>query len=133
MYRDNTSVDMVSRAANQQQAQEVEANRARSRRLKSCLVERGYTEFSLTPEQRAHLATLPEGSTERREFLFKLGTDPNVLKSQSVKKAGRSTSSKATTRRRSQSSKDTLPCRRTNNSAESTLPRSGASSTTSTP
>lgn len=87
-YRDNTDLDAVSRAANQQQAQEVEANRARVARLKSCLAERGYSEFSLTPEQRAHLATLPEGSTERREFLYKLGTDANVLKSQAVKKGG---------------------------------------------
>ncbi len=87
-YRDNTSQDTVMRAANQQQAQEVEANRARSARLKSCLVERGYTEFSLTPEQRAHLATLPEGSNERREFLYKLGTDPNVLKTQAIVRKG---------------------------------------------
>ena len=83
-YRDNTSVDMVSRAANQQQAQEVAANKARAQRLRTCLVERGYTEFSLTPEQRAHLATLPEGSAERREYLYKLGTDPQVLKQQAL-------------------------------------------------
>ena len=49
-----------------------------------CLVERGYTEFTLTPEQKAKLATLPEGSTERREYLYRLGTDPAVLKSQAV-------------------------------------------------
>ena len=77
-----------SRAATQQQAQEVAANKARAQRLKSCLVERGYTEFALTSEQRAHLATLPEGSDERREFLFKLGTDPAVLKSQALAKKG---------------------------------------------
>ncbi len=46
-YRDNTNVDMVSRAATQQQAMEVAAQKQRTERLKSCLVERGYTEFSL--------------------------------------------------------------------------------------
>ena len=81
-YRDNTNVDMVSRAATQQQANEVAAQKQRTERLKSCLVERGYTEFALTPEQRAHLATLPQGSDERRNYLYKLGTDPNVLKAQ---------------------------------------------------
>jgi hypothetical protein len=88
-YRDNTNVDMVSRAATQQQAMEVAAQKQRTERLKSCLVDRGYTEFSLTPEQRAHLATLPQGSDERREYLYKLGTDPDVLKSQkAAKKSG---------------------------------------------
>ena len=87
-YRDNTNVDTVSRAANQQQAAEVAANRARTARLKTCLTERGYTEFALTPEQKAKLATLPEGSNERREYLYKLGTDAQVLKSQAVPKQG---------------------------------------------
>ena len=88
MYRDNTNVDTVARAANQSQAAEVANNKARTARLKSCLTERGYTEFSLTAEQRAKLATLPEGSTERREYLYKLGTDATVLKSQAVPKQG---------------------------------------------
>jgi len=86
MYRDNTNPDTVNRAANQQQAAEVAANKARGARLKSCLAERGYTEFALTPEQKAKLATLPEGSTERREYLYKLGTDASVLKSQAVQR-----------------------------------------------
>ena len=52
-------------------------------------MERGYTEFALTPEQRAHLATLPQGSDERREYLYKLGTDPEVLKTQkAARKSG---------------------------------------------
>ena len=88
MYRDNTNIDTVARAANQSQAAEVANNKARTARLKNCLTERGYTEFTLTPEQRAKLATLPEGSTERREYLYKLGTDANVLKSQAVPKQG---------------------------------------------
>jgi len=86
-YRDNTSPDIVTRAATQQTAQELAAQKAKTERLKGCLVERGYTEFDLTPEQRAHLATLPQGTDARREYLYKLGTDPNVLKTQAVKNA----------------------------------------------
>jgi hypothetical protein len=41
---------------------------------------RGYSEIKLTPEQREHLATLPEGSDARREYLHKLGSDPAVIK-----------------------------------------------------
>jgi hypothetical protein len=80
-YRESASPDMVSRAATQQRAQELAVQRARSDALKSCLVDRGYTEFRLTPEQRKHLATLPEGSDVRRAYLHKLATDPEVLKS----------------------------------------------------
>jgi hypothetical protein len=53
--------------------------------LKSCL-ERGYKEFELTPEQRAELAKLPQGSDQCREYLYKLGTDPNNLKAASSAK-----------------------------------------------
>jgi hypothetical protein len=37
---------------------------------------------SLTPEQAAHLATLPEGSAERRTYLHSLGSDPAVIAAQ---------------------------------------------------
>jgi len=87
-YRDSTNVDVVSRAATQQQAREVAVAKARTQALKNCLVDRGYTEFDLTPEQRAKLATLPEGSPERRDYLYKLGTDASVLKTQGRPKAG---------------------------------------------
>ena len=86
MYRDSGSADLATRAAMQQQSQEMAANRMRNDRLKSCLVSRGYTEFSLNADQRAKLATLPQGSDERREFLYKLGTDPTVLEKQAVVK-----------------------------------------------
>jgi hypothetical protein len=86
MYRDSGSADLATRAAMQQQSAEMAANRARSDRLKSCLVSRGYTEFSLNAEQRAKLATLPQGSDERRDYLYKLGTDPAVLEKQAVAK-----------------------------------------------
>jgi hypothetical protein len=79
-YRDSASADVVSRAAQQQRNQEMAAQRARQETLRSCLVNRGYTEIRLTPEQRAHLATLPEGSDARREYLHKLSSDPAVIK-----------------------------------------------------
>lgn len=47
--------------------------------LKACLVDRGYVKLPLTSEQRRHLATLPEGSDVRREYLYKLATDPATL------------------------------------------------------
>jgi len=86
IYRDSASSDFVNRAATQQQNEELAAQRARKDALKSCLAGRGYTEFALTPEQRAELAKLPQGSAERRDYLYKLGTDPDVLTKQSVKK-----------------------------------------------
>lgn len=83
-YRDSGSADFATRAAMQQRTAEMTEQRLRNEALKSCLASRGYTEFSLTAEQRAHLATLPQGSEERRDYLFKLGTDPDVLVKQSV-------------------------------------------------
>jgi hypothetical protein len=85
-YRDTPSADYVNRAAMQQRAVEMAEQRARGAALKSCLAGRGYTEFSLTDEQRAALAVLPQGSDARREYLYKLGTDPGVLTRQALKK-----------------------------------------------
>jgi hypothetical protein len=76
--------DLVQRATVQQRTSDLSNQKARTETLKKCLADRGYTEFSLTSEQRAHLATLPEGSDERRAYLYKLATDGNVLKSQAV-------------------------------------------------
>lgn len=78
-YRDSAPPDVVNRAAMAHRAREIEEQRLRTEALKGCLVERGYREFALTAEQRKHLATLPEGSEARREYLYKLGTDPQVL------------------------------------------------------
>ncbi|HEX6396149.1 MAG TPA: hypothetical protein VFZ95_01880, partial [Steroidobacteraceae bacterium] len=83
-YRDSAPADLVNRAAIQQRSTEMSAQRARVDALKFCLVNRGYTEFRLSPEQRRALHQLPEGSDERREYLFKLGTDPAVLTTQAV-------------------------------------------------
>jgi hypothetical protein len=60
--------------------------RARNEALKSCLTNRGYTEFQLTAAQRAELAKLPQGSEERRAYLYKLGTNPDVLNNQATRK-----------------------------------------------
>jgi hypothetical protein len=84
-YRDSANPDFVNRAAMQQRSVEMAEQRARNDALKSCLSNRGYTEFELTAEQRAELAKLPQGSDERRAYLFKLGTDPQVLSKQAVK------------------------------------------------
>lgn len=83
-YRDSANPDFVNRAAMQQRTQEMAEQRARNDALKTCLVNRGYTEFELTPEQRAELAKLPQGSDERRAYLHKLGTDPDVLGKQAL-------------------------------------------------
>ena len=85
-YRDSMPTDMVQRAATQQRSQEMAAQRARTVALSRCLTERGYTEIKLTPEQRAHLGTLKEGSNEYHEYLYKLGADPQVLKLQAARK-----------------------------------------------
>ena len=80
VYRESASDDFVNRAAMQQRAQELAAQKARTEALKVCLTDRGYKEFELTAEERAKLRTLPNGSDERREYLYQLGTDPEVLK-----------------------------------------------------
>ena len=82
--RDSGAVDAANRAAMQQQSREMQAQRARNDALKFCLANRGYTEFALTREQRTQLETLPQGSDQRREYLYRLGTDPQVLASQAV-------------------------------------------------
>jgi len=79
-YEDTASPDYVSRAANQQRAREMQLKQARMDTLRSCLVKRGYSEFELSPEQRSELAQLPQGSSERRDYLYKLGTNPDFLK-----------------------------------------------------
>lgn len=85
-YRESASADFVQRAAMQQRTQEMALQRARSDALKMCLVERGYMEFPLTAEQRAQLDKLPQGSDERRAYLFKLGTDPQIVGAAAAKK-----------------------------------------------
>jgi hypothetical protein len=84
VYREGASNDFANRAAMQQRQAEMARLKARQEAMHSCLVKRGYTEFKLTDEQRQHLSSLPEGSPERRAYLYKLGTDPSVLKANKV-------------------------------------------------
>jgi hypothetical protein len=50
--------------------------RAQAETYRSCLLERGYSEFALTAEQRAHLGSLKAGSNEYHEYLYSLGKAP---------------------------------------------------------
>ena len=49
-----------------------------------CLIERGYTPFRLNDAQKRQLQRLHLGSQERHAFLYRLATDPNVLRRQAV-------------------------------------------------
>jgi uncharacterized protein YceK len=82
-YSGMASADFANRAANQQRTQQMAEQRARADALKSCLVDRGYQEFALTAEQAAHLATLHKGSNEYLEYLYKLGSDAEIVGKQS--------------------------------------------------
>jgi len=82
-YSGMASADFAQRAATQQRTQQMAEQRARSDAMKSCLAERGYQEFALTAEQAAHLATLPKGSNDYLEYLYKLGSDGEIVGKQS--------------------------------------------------
>ncbi|MES1200622.1 MAG: hypothetical protein ABUS57_04150 [Pseudomonadota bacterium] len=84
VYRDSVPSDFVTRAATQQRSQEMDMQRARLQVQRNCLSQRGYREFRLTEEQRAHLATLPEGTDERRAYLYSLGSSAAVLNAQGL-------------------------------------------------
>ena len=49
-----------------------------------CLVERGYSRFTLTEDQRQALSKLKAGSDERRAHLYSLASNPAVLQRQRV-------------------------------------------------
>jgi len=49
-----------------------------------CLMQRGYSKFRLTDEQRGQLKHLKAGSDERRSYLHRLASDPAVLQVQKV-------------------------------------------------
>jgi hypothetical protein len=80
-YSGTVSSDYAQRAATQQRAQEMLAKRAQAEVFRSCITDRGYKEFTLSPQQRQHLATLREGSSEYLQYLHKLGSDPAVVDS----------------------------------------------------
>jgi hypothetical protein len=85
MYRDDTPQDVVNRAANQQQQAQIVATHAKANALKSCYAERGYKEFTLTPEQRAKIATMQVNSNEYLQYMSTIGADPAVVNAQATK------------------------------------------------
>ena len=77
------SNDALLGAANEQRDAQVRADQhARLRAENQCLRDRGYSQFRLTAEQRAHAETLPPGSLERATYLHQLASDPAVLSAQ---------------------------------------------------
>lgn len=44
-----------------------------------CLIERGYSQFRLTENQRKQLSKLKKGTADRHRFLHELASDPEVL------------------------------------------------------
>jgi hypothetical protein len=85
VYRDSAPPDVVNRAASQQRSQEMEGQRVRAEAYKGCMVQRGYQEFVMTPEQRQHVASLKPGTNEYYEYLHKIGADPQVVATQAIK------------------------------------------------
>jgi hypothetical protein len=53
-------------------------------RVDDCLRGRGYIHFRLTRDQRRRLEHLHLGSAERHLYLYRLATDPDVLKQQGM-------------------------------------------------
>jgi len=87
------SIDQMAEYANQQQ-HIVESVRPEQRfhsikrmlvdTTAQCLASRGYSKFRLTDEQRHRVRKLKFGSEERRVYLYNLGSNPVVLRSQGV-------------------------------------------------
>ena len=50
--------------------------------IEQCLAERGYRKFRLTTTQTKRLGKLKLGSEERRQYLFSLASDPQILAAQ---------------------------------------------------
>lgn len=83
-------------AAGIRQAQDIEAARASARpdqqvqavkrimfsAMQRCMIQRGYTRFALTEEQRGEMAALADGSPERRALLHRLASDAGILERQ---------------------------------------------------
>jgi hypothetical protein len=84
VYSGSANPEDANQAAIQQRSQELSAKRAQKIVMEQCLASRGYRQFRLTSEQAAHLATLPEGSAERRTYLHSIGSDPAVIAAQAL-------------------------------------------------
>jgi hypothetical protein len=86
-----SSVDVAANFANIQQ-HIIESVRPEERfknikrmqlaKTNECLVNRGYSKFRLTDNQRDRLRHLKFGSDKRREYLYSLATNPSVLATQ---------------------------------------------------
>jgi len=50
--------------------------------IEQCLAERGYRKFRLTTTQTKRLGKLKLGSDERRQYLYSLASDPQILAAQ---------------------------------------------------
>ena len=74
----------VNRVEQARVAVQIEDDRQRHAILDGCLTQFGYRRFGLTDAQLARLDTLPHGSVERREYLFSLGSDAQVLQHQGI-------------------------------------------------
>jgi hypothetical protein len=85
-YSGMTSTDFAQRAANQQQAREMAEKRAKAESFRTCLVERGYREFTLTPQQQSELSRHRRGTSEHVEYLYTLGSDPAVIEQQALRR-----------------------------------------------
>ena len=59
-----------------------------------CLAARGYQKFRLTAAQTKRLSKLRIGSDERRQFLYSLARDPNILSAQAESPAQAATMSR---------------------------------------
>jgi len=53
-------------------------------KVDDCLKNRGYVRFRLSDAQRRHLERLHLGSAERHIYLYRLATDPDVLRAQAM-------------------------------------------------
>jgi hypothetical protein len=53
-------------------------------KVDDCLKSRGYVRFRLSDAQRRHLERLHLGSAERHIYLYRLATDPDVLRAQAM-------------------------------------------------
>ena len=52
--------------------------------LDRCLAEKGYTRFRLTSAQMSQLSHLGKMSPERQQYLYRLGSDANVVTAQRI-------------------------------------------------
>ena len=52
--------------------------------VQDCLRERGYVQFRLTDDQREMLGKLDRGSDARRQYLYSLASNPDILDAQAL-------------------------------------------------